>query len=158
MAQEDRNRLAEWVVLVRQQAPVLRDQLYEWVDEVRKQPRLIWESPAIRYSVYFLGAIILTWVVTGTASLVAPPPPPDAKAAATTADFHVICSDERCLSHFIIHKEFGFDDFPVVCPKCGEKRGQRALRCNSPTCRGAWIIPDKVGKMLRCPRCGDKLR
>ncbi|UCE60607.1 MAG: hypothetical protein JSU63_02430 [Phycisphaerales bacterium] len=159
MAQENRNNpLSEWLLLFRRQAPILRQAFDEWVEEVRGEPRLIWETPAVSYSTYCVGGLLLLWIVAGVANTVAPPKPPDAGPAATTADFHVVCSNERCRHHFVVNKKFGFRGFPVTCTKCGQETGMQARKCNSAACFGRWIIPEKVGNMLKCPHCGDQLR
>ena len=157
MAQEDRNRLAEWVLLFRGWVPVLRHQLAEWLEVVRQEPRLVWEATAVRYFTYGLGGLIVVWIVTGVASMVTPGLPADAQSEAKTADYRVICTNPDCGVHFVIHRKFGFDGFPVKCPKCQQRTGARALRCNSPACRGRWVVPERVGNMLRCPDCGDRL-
>ncbi|MHC4696437.1 MAG: hypothetical protein ACYTFA_06830 [Planctomycetota bacterium] len=157
MAQEDPNRLAEWLLLFRKQAPIVRRHFDDWVEEVREEPRLIWETPAVRYAIYGLVAVALAWGALRVANSIAPQPPPDAQRQAATADFHVVCSNQRCGHHFLIHKKFGFRKFPLVCPKCKQESGHRARRCNSPTCRGRWVAPERVGGMLKCPRCGDGL-
>ncbi len=157
MAQEDPNRFAEWLVLCSRQAPFMRRQFDDWVEDAREEPRLIWETPAVRYGAYGLVAIVLAWGALGLANSIAPPPPPDAGRLARTADFHVVCADQLCAHHFVIHKKFGFRKFPVVCPNCRQQSGLRARRCNSPACRGRWVAPVQVGDMLKCPRCGKQL-
>ncbi len=157
MAQEDPNRLVEWLLLVREQAPVVRERFGIWIAEVREEPRLIWESPAFRYATYGLVAVILAWGAMGVADMIAPPAPLSAGPIATTADFHVVCSRELCGQHFVIHKKFGFRKFPVVCPKCQQPSGLKARRCGSQACRGRWVAPEEIGGMLKCPRCGDAI-
>ena len=111
---------------------------------------LIWQTPAIRYSAYGLTALLGVWVLSWGIGLVQP-----AKTAppAATADFHVFCTDGSCGHHFVINKGFDFDDFPVVCPKCKKRSGQRAMRCVSKTCRRRWVVPKIKDDEYRCPDC-----
>ena len=157
MAQEERNRLVEWYQVLRKQGPIARQRVEEWGKAVRAEPRLAWEVPAIRYVTYGLGGLVLLWVVLHVAHWFAPPPPVAAKPRATSADFHVVCGNEECGHHFVIHREFGFKKFPVVCPRCGQKTGMQAQRCNSSTCKGRWVAPVRVDGVRRCPHCGREL-
>jgi hypothetical protein len=157
MAQEDPNRFTEWLLFFRKQAPVVRRQFDDWVETVRDEPHLIWETPAVRYAAYCFVAIILSWGALGVANTIAPSPTPGTRERAATADFHIVCSDQRCGHHFVIHKRFGFRSFPVPCPKCETLSGVPGRRCYSPTCHGRWLVPEQVGKALQCPRCGDRL-
>ncbi|MFQ5494586.1 MAG: hypothetical protein ACE5EX_04320 [Phycisphaerae bacterium] len=154
MAQEQRNRLVEWYELAREHAPVLRRSLSEWFAAVRAEPILIWETTAARYAIWCIGVVVLLWGASWVASSIAPPPPVGAVEAATTADFHVVCSDVSCGHHFLLHKKFGFSAFPVRCPQCGRQTGQQARRCFSETCRGRWVPAVDSGGAARCPVCG----
>jgi len=156
MAQERPNRLVEWLMLFRKQWPVAREHIANWLEAVREEPRLAWETSAVRYTVYGLGGLVLLWFVTNLSGWIAPPPP-SARPAATTADFHVVCSDSQCAHHFVIHRKFGFDDFPVECPQCQRETGVSARRCNSASCGGRWIAPQRTDQGLQCPVCGAKL-
>ena len=157
MAQERPSRLAEWLMLVRKQMPVVREHFAAWVEAVREEPRLAWETSAVRYAVYALAGVVLVWLATSMTGWLAPPPPPSARPTATTADFHVVCSDPNCGYHFVIHRKFGFRDFPVECPQCKRGTGVSARRCNSPSCNGRWAAPSQAEKGLQCPHCGAKL-
>jgi len=119
---------------------------------------LVWQTPAIRYATYAVGGIILVSVFGWFAGLLAPPPPAGARAEATTADFHVVCTNPSCGIHFAVRRPFGFDDFPVRCPKCKQETGFPARRCVSKTCNGKWVVPEKVDGVLRCPICGTPFR
>ncbi len=156
MAQEDRNRLGEWLILLRKQIPILRHQFADWVETVKEEPILIWQTPAIRYTVYGLAVVVLLWGVAQVAGSLAPAPPPGAKQVATTADFHVVCSDRQCAEHFVIHRKFGFRKFPVTCPRCKKNTGRQARRCNSAICQGRWVAPARVERILQCPQCGGR--
>jgi len=157
MAQEDPNRLTEWVGLVRAQVPVVRQRFEEWLTAVREEPALIWETAAVRYTAYSLGAVLLVLAASWTARGLAPPPPANAKPGATTADFHVICTSPKCGHHFVIHRELGFHRFPVECPACRGKTGMQGRRCYSPTCQGRWVAPQNRDDVLYCPICGSPL-
>lgn len=156
MAQERPNRLVELWLLARKQWPVARQHFERWLEAVREEPRLIWETVAIRYSVYGLGAILLATVVVKGVGMITPPPPASAKAAASTADFHVVCAQPQCGHHFVIHRKFGFRGFPVECPKCKQKTGAQARKCPSPACQGQWVAPSKQGNVVTCPHCGAR--
>lgn len=157
MAQERPNRLAEWVLLVRRHAPVVKQQFADWLDACKQEPRLIWETAAIRYTTYLVTGMIVVQVVLSSVTAFQPPLPPSAKAAATTADFHVLCTNPACVTHFVIHRRFGFDDFPVQCPRCNRETGQAARQCLSNKCRGTWVVPVKKSSGSQCPYCSGNL-
>ncbi len=154
MAQEERNRLIEWYLLIREQAPVVRQRLEQWAQAVREEPALLWNTPAVRVATYVLGGLITLWMLTWAVNLAVPPQPASARPEATTADFHVICVNETCNHHFVVHREFGFRGFPVVCPQCQQETGLAARRCNSRACNGRWVAPLKSDSRLTCPQCG----
>jgi len=156
MAHEKPNRLSEWILIVRAQVPVWRAHLVKWFEAVREEPRLIWETPAVRFSTYGLAAIIFFSIITSIPNWVASPMPEGASEPATTADFHVVCSNPDCGYHFVVDRELGFDDFPVLCPRCEQQTAHKARRCMSAKCRGRWVIPQQSqGDGLCCPVCGE---
>ena len=157
MAQERPNRLVEWLMLVRRQWPVVREHFVAWLEAVREEPRLAWETSAVRYVVYGMAGLVSVWLVTTLIGWLTPPPPPSARPTATTADFHVVCSNSKCAHHFVINRKFGFDDFPVECPQCKRETGVSARRCNSASCGGRWIAPLRSDQGLQCPLCAGKL-
>lgn len=157
MAQERPSRLAEWLLLFRKQVPVVREHFALWLSAVREEPRLLWETLAIRCTVYGLSGLLLLWLATTVTGWLTPPPPPSARPAATSGDFHVVCSDPQCGHHFVIHRRFGFDDFPIKCPKCNRETGASARRCNSSSCGGRWVAPVPTEHGLKCPSCGLSL-
>ena len=148
------SKLGQWIAAIREGWPSVRARFDDWRDAVREEPVLIWQTSAIRYSVYGLGALIavslLIWAVEAVQ-------PVEVAPTAETADFHVLCTASGCGHHFVINEEFDFDDFPVVCPKCQNKNGYRALHCVSKTCRSRWVVPNKKNDELRCPHCGGYL-
>ncbi len=156
MAQEDRNLLVEWYELLRKQLPILRKYGKEWFEAVREEPVLLWETPAVRYSVYGFGAIIVLWGASTAASMLVPPPPKSAGPIATTADFHVVCTGTNCTHHFVLHREFGFRGFPAACTRCGRDTALQARRCNSDTCLGRWVAPRRDADRSSCPRCNHR--
>ncbi|MGB2984289.1 MAG: hypothetical protein WBE26_00260 [Phycisphaerae bacterium] len=155
MAQERPNRLTEWLLLTRKQVPVVRQHFENWLAAVREEPALVWQTPAVRYATYGAGGLMLVWIATWVAGGLAPPLPEDARPA-TRADFHVVCTNPECGYHFVIHRKLGFHGFPVKCPRCQQKTGTQARRCNSPTCRGRWVAPEKIEGELHCPVCGGR--
>lgn len=156
MAQEDPNRLAEWLAVVRVQVPVVRQRLADYGATVREDPGVLWRTPAVRYATYLIAGLVLVWGVRGATAMLGPPVSTAPKPAATTADFHVKCSDVSCAHHFVIHREFGFDEFPVECPKCGQASGGRARKCMSKTCGGQWVAPRDDGSTSSCPTCARR--
>lgn len=156
MAQEDPNRFAEWILLFRKNWPVAREHFNEWVEAVREEPILLWETNAIRYALYGLGLILVVWVGVLGVNLITPPLPDGAKPLAVTADFHVVCHDLECNHHFVINRAMKFKKFPVDCPQCQRKTGEKAWRCSSPTCNGRWVAPYKQDEGLYCPECGKE--
>lgn len=154
MPQEKPNRLVEWWLLLKRQTPVLRQHAADWLAAVREEPWLIWHTPAIRYATYGLCGLALVWIVTGAVGMLTPPPPPGAQPRATTADFHVVCTNPSCGEHFVINRKFGFKAFPVKCIKCEQNTGYAARMCNSPTCKGRWVVPYRDNGVLKCRECG----
>jgi len=157
MAQERPNRLVQWYNLAREHTPAVREQLAGWWEAVREEPRLAWETTAVRCVVYGVGGLLTVWVATTLVRSMTPPPPASARAAATTADFHVVCTQTECGHHFVIHREFGFDAFPIACPACKRETGAAARKCNSATCAGRWVAPTDSPSGRRCPHCGADL-
>jgi hypothetical protein len=158
MAYQKPSPFSEWLLILRERWPVMRRQAGEWVGQVREEPILLWQTPAIRYCMYAVGVLIFIWLISIAAGSIAPPLPEEAKARAKTADFHVICTDERCMHHWMINREFGFDDFPVQCPKCNQMTGRQAVRCYSGECKGQWVVPTEREGVRYCPICGQPIR
>jgi hypothetical protein len=153
MAQERPNRLAEWLMLLRRNAPIARAQLKDWTSEVRQEPGLLWETPAIRYAAYGVIGVVVSWVVVLFVGFLTPPPPAGARDAAATADFHVVCADPACGYNFVIRREFGFGGFPVMCDRCKQQQGMPGRMCYSALCQGRWVAPLKVDDKQKCPMC-----
>lgn len=158
MAQEKPNPIKEWLTLLKEQWPIVREQLSFWAQRVREDPHLVWRTPAVRYATYVTGGLLVLWIVSGLTSSLLPAGETEAREEVQFADFHVICADESCGHHFVSRKPPGFSKFPVKCPKCEQQTGMRALPCNSSTCRGKWVIPDEINGQPHCPVCGAPLR
>ncbi len=139
MPVDKESRLALWIGAVREWAPTVRPRLVEWWEVIRENPVLIWQTPAVRYSVYGLGLIVAVLVLQWGASLLLPPQMVGSEPA-RTAQFHVLCSNPSCGHHFVIERKFKFKDFPVQCPKCHQQTGHRAVRVNTGPDRGKWVI------------------
>jgi len=156
MAQEDPNRIADWINILRKQIPVARQHFVEWIESVREEPIHFWETPAVRYATYGLSFTLVVWVLVSGMNFFVPPPPPDAQPVSSTADFHVVCNDPECDHHFVIHRKFKFKNFPVDCSKCRRITGMQARKCNTSYCKGRWIAPYKTDDGLTCPTCGGR--
>lgn len=156
MAQEYPNRLAEWIVILRKKLPVARQHFNDWIETVRDEPILLWETSAIRYATYGLGLALVVWIAMQGLEMFVLPIPSNAGPTTTTADFHVVCSDAECEYHFVIHRTFGFKKFPIDCSQCRRRTGAKARKCNSSECLGRWIAPDKRDHVLYCPICGKQ--
>ncbi|MCO6436460.1 MAG: hypothetical protein J5J06_05180 [Phycisphaerae bacterium] len=154
MAQERPGRIAEWSEIARQRAPVLRQHFRAWIAACQENPHMIWEAAPVRYATYALGAVVLLWSASWLTTAINPLPQ-EASERAVTADFHLLCTNPQCGYHFVIQRKFGFNDFPVTCPKCEQKTGHRARPCYSPACGGRWVVPHTDGRVERCPRCGQ---
>ena len=155
MAQEPPKRIVEWYLLARARAPEVRRLAAEWLSQVLEEPRLLWETPTLRYLVYGSGGLLAVWLFVGLVNMFQPANQA-ARPAATTADYHVICADPECGRHFQINRKFGFRAFPVQCPACRGETGRAARRCSSPTCKGAWVVPVDDGGARGCPRCATE--
>ncbi len=155
MAQEKPNRFVEWLLIARENYPVLRRRLSAWWEAVREEPALIWRSRGVRYAVYSFALIILLWGTSSLSNSIAGITPENKKERASTGDFHVVCSRAECEHHFVIHREFGFDDFPVKCSKCEQETGTAARRCTSQECKGRWTAPEPRDGTPYCPYCGE---
>jgi len=157
LAQEKPNRLAEWLTLARRNAPVARQRFAEWWEAVREEPRLAWESYLVRYPAYALGGLLVVFLVSTAIGFISPPLPRSAQPSASTADFHVVCTEPACGHRFVINRGFGFDDFPVTCPKCRKLTGHAARPCYSTSCNGRWVAPVKRDDGPYCPICAARL-
>lgn len=155
MAQEKPNPLTEWLHAAQTQVPILRNRAAIWLAGAREDPALIWNTPVIRYGVYGLVAVVTLVSVQTGIGMFSAPAPADAGPTATSADFHVVCSDQACDAQFVVHRKFGFDRFPVECVKCKKATGLSSRRCHSSTCRGRWVAPKKQGKTKACPHCAS---
>ncbi len=140
---------------IREGIPATKARLREWYDTCRDEPILFWHTPAIRYMTYGIVAIVGALTISWFADLWAPNV--EVKDQATTTDHRVICTNDECTKMFVIDRPFGFDDFPVTCPKCSKETGQSAHRCNSKSCNGRWVIRRAQDERYACPHCSADL-
>jgi hypothetical protein len=150
------SRLGLLIDAFKEWLPTVRERFNAWVFACMEEPSLIWQTNAIRYTTYVLGALLLAWIGRGAIHAVQPggaSPIPTAR----TADFRVICTNAACGHEFTIHRKFKFDDFPVVCPTCKQNTGQRGVRCTSAICRRRWVPAQVRDDRLVCPFCGATL-
>ena len=148
------SKFAEYRVAFKEWRDTAKTRLGEWKDAVREEPALIWQTTAIRYTVYALGGFMALFSVLWLLSLFQPA---EVRPPARTADFHVLCTNRACGRHFVINRKFNFDDFPVVCPECQQKTGYQAMRCTSKQCGGRWVISKAQAGDYRCSQCGEFL-
>lgn len=144
--------------MLREHAPIVRKHLRDWWDACREEPRLFWQTQAVRYAVYATGGFTVLWLLTYSVGLVVPPPPASARPEATTADYHVLCVNPDCGRHFVINRTFGFSGFPVDCAKCEQRTGLRGVRCMSKTCGRRWVAPIEEDGVRMCPECDGPIR
>lgn len=156
MPAEKPSKLSEWINAIREGYPAARIHLAEWIQACRVEPATLWHTPAIRITVYVLAGILAVKLVGWSIDMMAPGGPEPAPRA-TTADIHVVCTNSDCGKHFVINRDFGFDDFPVTCPKCRKQSGSQARKCTSKSCRARWVAPQEDGDRLVCPECGTDL-
>lgn len=156
MAQEDPNRLAEWLVAARQRWPEFRKAAVDYCRQVRDEPHLLLETRWFRLTVVGGGLIVAAWCMALMARACSPVPPGATEVVAESADFHVVCSHIDCRHHFVVHRDFGFRRFPVPCPRCERESGARARQCHSATCRGRWVAPERDEGGIACPLCGAR--
>jgi hypothetical protein len=154
MPAPNRDRWTEWRQIARERIEVARHGLREWADACREEPVLIWQTPAVRYTVYSIGALVIILILRGAVGLLEPKGVSHQPRAAT-ANFDVICDNAECQHTFAIQRKFKFRKFPVTCPHCNERTGQRALRCPSESCRGRLARTIKKDDGWYCAECQE---
>jgi hypothetical protein len=158
MPRRERSRLTEWLVLLREEwLPAQWAGLVNWFQAVREEPYLAWETPQVRYGFYGLVGVLGLSVLIWALSLLEPPTPREYRTRAETANYPCVCANTDCGHRFMITRKFGFDDYPVACPRCGQQTGQRAVRCHSPSCKGRYVAVVEIDGELRCTECGAVL-
>ncbi|NOX59187.1 MAG: hypothetical protein GXP29_10065 [Planctomycetes bacterium] len=140
---------------IREGVPAAKAKFGEWCETCREEPTLIWQTPAIRYVTYAVVGLVGVLTVSAVANSCVPNI--DVQERATTTDHRVMCTNTDCANTFVVDRPFGFDDFPVTCPKCSKQTGERSVRCNSETCKGRWIVRDRRGDRFVCPHCETDL-
>jgi len=153
MPAPERNRWAEWVQIGKERKEAARVSFNEWVEQVKLEPTLIWQTPAVRYTTYAIGSIVAVLIVRTAIDMIQPVPASMITPRARTADFNVICSNPQCRKNFTIQRKFNFHDFPVKCPFCKQMTGQHAMRCRSETCHGKLVITKTSEGVTRCTEC-----
>ena len=152
------NRLITWYLLLKDEwLPAQWTRLKDWFSAVRAEPHLFWQTPQVRYGGIAVGVLVAVWFLAGLARMLEPANAREMQPQATTATFHVLCTNPDCKHHFLVERKFGFDDFPVQCPRCKQKTGQHAVRCVSTLCGGKYVAPIEMDGELRCPECGAVL-
>jgi hypothetical protein len=151
------DKWAEFREAFKSQSESAREQLSQWLTDVRGQPELIWQTVAVRYSVYGMGGLLAVLLVRTAIGLLQPVDLAQFEAPARTAHFDVICDNASCKHHFVIERKFSFDRFPVTCPHCDQPSGQLALRCNSRTCGGKLVPTKIVNRRIVCAVCAADL-
>ena len=154
---QERNRLVELYLAFREWWPTVPALWADWCEQVKENPRLILETPAVRVCAIVIAGLLAIYFIGGFVDFVTPAPLADARPRAKTADFHVICTNEECSHHFVIKRKFSFKDFPVKCSMCGLETGQQALRCRSRECRGRYVPVVRRKDGVYCTKCGRKL-
>ncbi|MCH7527747.1 MAG: hypothetical protein IID39_09950 [Planctomycetes bacterium] len=157
MPAPDRDRWSEWRELAKARTEAAREDLKEWWEVCYAEPVLFWQTPAVRYTTYGLGAILLLLLLRGTFRMLEPAGGGVPQARAVTANFDVICSNPGCGRHFVIERKFRFRKFPVTCPFCSLETGHRALRCRSQTCRGKLARTVQGDDGWHCARCNQRI-
>jgi hypothetical protein len=151
------NRFTTWYLIIKDEwLPGQKERLAAWFQAARQEPRLVWQTPQIRYGAIGVGAfagLMILFSFLGSFSSNSNV----SRERARTADFMVICSDARCGYTFVINKKFSFDDFPVPCPKCHRESGMRAVRCWSKSCGGKHVAAREEEGQLVCPKCNAVL-
>jgi len=139
MPVEKESKLSVWIAALREWVPMVRARTVDWWMVVRENPVLIWQTPAVRYTVIGIGGLIAVLVLRWFLLAMAPDSAGGGKPT-RTAQFHVICDSPDCGHHFAITREFKFKKFPVQCPKCNKKTGYRAVLSTSGPDKGQWVI------------------
>ena len=91
MAQDRPNGLAEWLMLVRKQLPIVREHFAAWLEAVREEPRLAWETSAVRYAAYGLAGVVSVWLATTIIGWLTPPPPPSGPTGSAASTSSIPC-------------------------------------------------------------------
>lgn len=150
------NPLGRAFLALKEWWPSVPARLKAWLQTVRAEPVLIWETRPVRYSAYgFLLLVGLLAVRWASGSLL--PPDAGANLVSDQVDYHVICASPGCGHYFVLEAKRGFDHFPIVCPKCGHKTGVNGRKCFSPTCGGRWVMPGLLNGRLVCSVCRQPL-
>ncbi len=154
MPAPERNRWLEWLEIGKARRESASINLREWWTAAKEEPELVWQTPAVRYTTYITGGLLMVLALRTAVDMFQPVNPAMMTPPAKTAYFDVICSNAACGRHFVIERKFSFHRFPVTCPFCKQPTGQRALRCPSATCHGRMTIVTEVQGQPTCQVCG----
>jgi hypothetical protein len=147
-------KLAEIPHQIRTQVQSLPDRWREFREAFQEDPAAIWHSPLTRIAGWILlGIVILVigWLLIGMIS------PPDTgggafTTATPTATLYVACSNPNCAHDYTTRQKMDFDDWPLICPECGQESVYRATRCD--VCR-QWYST-APGAPDACPHCAAR--
>jgi len=148
-----RDRAVDWLEKARDFVAAVPSRWTELKDSVRRDPKLLLQSPAARGLLFGLAVAVCVLVFVGVVEQIAPEPPAGVWEASANGSFQVICSDSECGHRWTMVQQLDFDDWPVDCPNCEQTTGQRLLRCPGDAC-GRWVAAhvDLDGRRT-CPHC-----
>lgn len=153
MPAPERNQWLEAWAAAKEWSATIRVNLRLWWEAVKAEPALFWQTALVRYAAYTLGALVCVVTLRTAVAALQPPDTGKFQPRADTALFDAICYNPDCGKHFVIERKFRFHNFPVVCPFCKQKTGQRALRCASKTCRGKLVMTVEEKGVIYCAEC-----
>jgi hypothetical protein len=137
---------------IRAQLAQLPTQWRTWREGFRDDPWAFWRSPFTRIPLYIaLGAAVLATLTWGTKLLV-PNIPGQFQHATPWATLYVACTNPACQATYSTQQAKDFDQWPLVCEKCGQPTVYRAQRC--PECRHWFAVAP--GQPHACPFCAAR--
>lgn len=125
----------------------------QWREDLRQDPALLWQTPAVRIVLWIVLGIILvsglywaiaTFTPSGTDSLFVEPTP--------LATLYVACTNPDCRAHYNTKQPMDFDSWPLKCEQCGSESVYRAKLCS--VCR-RWFAT-APGQPTGCPFCATR--
>jgi hypothetical protein len=130
-----------------------------WTDlreQIRQDPKALLQTHAARALLFGLGAAVVLAVFLGVVEGLAPAPSGQVGQPSRVGTFQIACTDEECGHRWALTERLDFDDWPVRCPRCGQRTGYRLVRCPDPDC-GKWgpAQVDESGRRT-CPHCGAR--
>jgi hypothetical protein len=137
------SKIAAWIHALREYAPSAKVQAVELGQRIRENPAQLWHSPVARYTAITLAGVMALLIIRLVVGALTPPLPKNAGEPSDTAIFYIMCSDpgcSKCGEPMAIQRKHDFDRFPVTCPACGKKTGQRAHKAKSGPHKGKWMM------------------